>query len=92
MSIVHNLPESPGSYQYVDEAGVIIYVGKAKNLRRRVASYFVKEQVSAKTRLLVSKIRDIRYVVVKTEADALLLKNNLIKQYRPKYNVLLKDD
>ncbi|MBQ7635401.1 MAG: excinuclease ABC subunit C [Bacteroidaceae bacterium] len=92
MSIVHNLPESPGSYQYVDEAGVIIYVGKAKNLRRRVASYFVKEQVSAKTRLLVSKIRDIRYVVVKTEADALLLENNLIKQYRPKYNVLLKDD
>ncbi len=92
MDIVHNLPESPGSYQYVDEHGTIIYVGKAKNLRRRVASYFVKEQVSAKTRLLVSKIRDIRYVVVKTEADALLLENNLIKQYKPKYNVLLKDD
>ncbi len=92
MSIVHNLPESPGSYQYLDEAGTIIYVGKAKNLRRRVASYFVKEQVSAKTRLLVSKIRDIRYIVVKTEADALLLENNLIKQYKPRYNVLLKDD
>lgn len=92
MSIVQNLPESPGSYQYLDEAGTIIYVGKAKNLRRRVASYFVKEQVSAKTRLLVSKIRDIRYIVVKTEADALLLENNLIKQYKPRYNVLLKDD
>lgn len=92
MDIVHNLPENPGSYQYVDEKGAIIYVGKAKNLRRRVASYFVKEQVSAKTKLLVSKIRDIRYIVVKTEADALLLENNLIKQYKPKYNVLLKDD
>ncbi|MBP3229033.1 MAG: excinuclease ABC subunit C [Bacteroidaceae bacterium] len=92
MDIVRNLPESPGSYQYVGADGTIIYVGKAKNLRRRVASYFVKEQVSAKTRLLVSKIRDIRYVVVKTEADALLLENNLIKQYKPKYNVLLKDD
>ncbi len=92
MEIVRNLPESPGSYQYVDERGTIIYVGKAKNLRRRVASYFVKEQVSAKTRLLVSKICDIRYVVVKTEADALLLENSLIKQYKPKYNVLLKDD
>lgn len=92
MDIVHNLPESPGCYQYVDEGGIIIYVGKAKNLRRRVASYFVKEQVSPKTRLLVSKIRDIRYIVVKTETDALLLENSLIKEHKPKYNVMLKDD
>ena len=92
LNIVRNLPESPGSYQYLDAKGVIIYVGKAKNLRRRVASYFVKEQIAAKTRLLVSKIHDIRYVVVKSEADALLLENNLIKRYKPKYNVLLKDD
>lgn len=92
MDVVHNLPETPGCYQYVDESGVVIYVGKAKNLRRRVASYFIKEHLSAKTRLLVSKIRDIRYIVVKTEADALLLENSLIKEYKPKYNVLLKDD
>ena len=90
--IVNSLPESPGSYQYLDENGVIIYVGKAKNLKRRVSSYFLKEQTSAKTRMLVSKIRDIHYIVVKTEEDALLLENNLIKQYKPRYNVLLKDD
>lgn len=89
--IVRNLPETPGCYQYFDEKGTIIYVGKAKNLRRRVSSYFNKEQLSAKTRLLVAKIRDIRYIVVKTEEDALLLENNLIKQHQPKYNVLLKD-
>ena len=92
LEIVHSLPESPGSYQYLDESDTIIYVGKAKNLKRRVSSYFLKEQQSAKTRLLVSKIRDIRYIVVKTEEDALLLENSLIKQYKPKYNVLLKDD
>lgn len=90
--IVLNLPETPGCYQYLDETGTIIYVGKAKNLKRRVSSYFNKEQASNKTRLLVTKIRDIRYVVVKTEEDALLLENNLIKRYKPRYNVLLKDD
>lgn len=90
--IVHALPETPGCYQYLDEAGTIIYVGKAKNLKRRVSSYFNKEQISRKTRLLVSKICDIRYVVVNSEEDALLLENNLIKRYRPRYNVLLKDD
>ncbi len=90
--IVLNLPETPGCYQYLDETGTIIYVGKAKNLKRRVSSYFNKEQASNKTRLLVSKIRDIRYVVVQTEEDALLLENNLIKRYKPRYNVLLKDD
>lgn len=90
--IVLNLPESPGCYQYLDESGAIIYVGKAKNLKRRVSSYFNKEQQTRKTRLLVQHIRDIRYVVVQTEEDALLLENNLIKRYKPHYNVLLKDD
>ena len=90
--IVSNLPDCPGIYQYLNDEGTIIYVGKAKNLKRRVYSYFTKEQQSAKTRILVSKIADIRYIVVKTEADALLLENNLIKKYKPRYNVLLKDD
>lgn len=90
--IVNNLPETPGCYQYLDDSGTIIYVGKAKNLKRRVSSYFNKEQQTRKTRLLVTHIRDIRYVVVKTEADALLLENNLIKRYKPHYNVLLRDD
>ena len=90
--IVNNLPETPGCYQYLDESGTIIYVGKAKNQKRRVSSYFNKEQQTRKTRLLVARIRDIRYVVVKTEEDALLLENNLIKRYKPHYNVLLKDD
>lgn len=90
--IVNNLPETPGCYQYLDDSGTIIYVGKAKNLKRRVSSYFNKEQQTRKTRLLVTHIRDIRYVVVKTEADAMLLENNLIKRYKPHYNVLLKDD
>lgn len=90
--IVLNLPETPGCYQYLDDSGTIIYVGKAKNLKRRVSSYFNKDQQSRKTRLLVQHIRDIRYVVVGTEADALLLENNLIKRYKPHYNVLLKDD
>ncbi len=90
--IVMNLPETPGCYQYLDSTGSIIYVGKAKNLKRRVYSYFSKEHGPGKTRVLVSKIADIRYVVVKSEEDALLLENNLIKKYRPRYNVLLKDD
>ena len=90
--IVSNLPESPGCYQYIDEGDKIIYVGKAKNLKRRVSSYFNKEQQTLKTRLLVSKIYDIRYIVVNSEADALLLENNLIKRHKPRYNILLKDD
>ena len=90
--IVLNLPSTPGIYQYLNKEGVIIYVGKAKNLKRRVYSYFSKEHQSAKTRILVSKIADIRYIVVNTEEDALLLENNLIKKYKPRYNVLLKDD
>ncbi len=90
--IVLNLPETPGCYQYLDASGKIIYVGKAKNLKRRVSSYFNKDQQTRKTQLLVKHIRDIRYIVVKTEEDALLLENNLIKRYKPHYNVLLKDD
>lgn len=90
--IVLNLPESPGCYQYLDDKGEVIYVGKAKNLKRRVYSYFSKEHQSRKTAMLVSKIRDIKYVIVNTEEDALLLENNLIKRYKPHYNVLLKDD
>lgn len=91
-NIVLNLPDSPGIYQYLNSEGVIIYVGKAKNLKRRVYSYFSKEHAPGKTRVLVSKIADIRYIVVNTEEDALLLENNLIKKYKPRYNVLLKDD
>ena len=90
--ILSILPDKPGCYQYFDEKGTIIYVGKAKTLKRRVSSYFNKEHDSNKTRVLVKQIRDIKYIVVDTEEDALLLENNLIKQYRPRYNVLLKDD
>ncbi len=90
--IVQNLPDSPGIYQYLDAGGTIIYVGKAKNLKRRVSSYFNREHGQTKTRVLVSKIADIRYIVVHSEEDALLLENNLIKKYKPRYNVLLKDD
>lgn len=90
--IVNNLPEGPGIYQYLNAEGVIIYVGKAKNLKRRVYSYFSKTHEAGKTRVLVSKIADIRYIVVHSEEDALLLENNLIKQHKPRYNVLLKDD
>ncbi|MBQ8521118.1 MAG: excinuclease ABC subunit UvrC [Bacteroides sp.] len=90
--IVQNLPDSPGIYQYLNAEGTIIYVGKAKNLKRRVSSYFNRDHPNGKTRVLVSKIADIKYIVVKTEEDALLLENNLIKKYRPRYNVLLKDD
>ena len=91
-SILAVIPEKPGCYQYFDEKGTIIYVGKAKNLKRRVSSYFNKQHDSNKTRVLVKQIRDIKYFVVDTEQDALLLENNLIKQYHPRYNVLLKDD
>ncbi len=91
MGIVSNLPECPGCYQYLDDTGTIIYVGKAKNLKRRVYSYFSKDHDNKKTAILVSKIRDIKYIVVKTEEDALLLENNLIKQWSPRYNILLKD-
>lgn len=92
-NIIQNLPEKPGCYQYYDDKGVIIYVGKAKNLKRRVSSYFTKTHSdSPKTRILVSKIQDIKYIVVDTEEDTLLLENNLIKEYQPRYNVLLKDD
>lgn len=90
-AIVSNLPDKPGSYQYYDEHGTIIYVGKAKNLKNRVSSYFHKEVDRYKTKVLVSKIHDITYTVVNTEEDALLLENNLIKKYQPKYNILLKD-
>ena len=90
-NIVLNMPEKPGSYQFYDENHTIIYVGKAKRLKQRVSSYFHKEVDRFKTKVLVSKIRDISYTVVKTEEDALLLENSLIKKYNPRYNVLLKD-
>lgn len=90
-SIVASMPEKPGSYQYYDADHTIIYVGKAKNLKRRVSSYFHREVDRYKTKVLVSKIHDISYTVVNTEEDALLLENSLIKKYNPRYNVLLKD-
>lgn len=90
-AIVAAMPTTPGVYQYFNEEGAIIYVGKAKNLKRRVSSYFNKTHDSVKTNILVSKIHDLRYICVNTEADALLLENNLIKQYQPRYNILLKD-
>jgi len=89
--LLKRIPESPGVYQYFDKDGQIIYVGKAKNLHRRVNSYFSKDHASSKTRQLVAHIADIRYVVVENEQDAFLLENNLIKQYQPRYNILLKD-
>ncbi len=91
-TIISVIPESPGCYLYLDEDGVIIYVGKAKNLKKRVASYFNKTQEDPKTRILVNKIRDIQYIVVETEEDALLLENNMIKEHQPRYNIMLKDD
>lgn len=92
-NIIQNIPEKPGCYQYFDDKGVIIYVGKAKNLKKRVSSYFTKNHSdSPKTRILVSKIRDIKYIIVETEADTLLLENSLIKEFKPRYNVMLKDD
>lgn len=89
--LLKRIPEQPGVYQYLDKEGQIIYVGKAKNLHRRVNSYFAKDHQSSKTRQLVAHIADIRYVVVDSEQDAFLLENNLIKQYQPRYNILLKD-
>lgn len=92
-NIIQNIPQKPGCYQYFDDKGIIIYVGKAKNLKKRVSSYFTKNHHdSPKTRILVSKIRDIKYIVVETEEDTFLLENNLIKEYQPRYNVMLKDD
>lgn len=89
---LQTLPEKPGVYQYFDESGKILYVGKAKNLKKRVNSYFTKVHDNNKTNVLVKKIRDIKYIVVKSELDALLLENNLIKELQPRYNILLKDD
>jgi len=86
------IPETPGVYQFYDSDEKVIYVGKAKNLKKRVKSYFTKKHDDAKTSLLVKKITNIKYVIVESETDALLLENNLIKKYQPKYNVLLKDD
>ena len=91
-SILKTIPTDPGVYQYFDEKGEIIYVGKAKNLKRRVHSYFNKQQQSRKVSVLVSRIADIRFTVVNSEMEALLLENNFIKQYKPRYNILLKDD
>nr|WP_099092397.1 excinuclease ABC subunit UvrC [Lutibacter profundi] len=89
---IQTLPTSPGVYQYYDKEGVILYVGKAKNLKKRVASYFTKTHENGKTRVLVKKIATVKHIVVNSETDALLLENNLIKKYKPRYNVLLKDD
>lgn len=89
---IKSLPNSPGVYQYFDKEDKILYVGKAKNLKKRVASYFTKTHENGKTRVLVKKIVNIKHIVVETETDALLLENNLIKKYQPRYNVLLKDD
>jgi excinuclease ABC subunit C len=91
-SLIKTLPDKPGVYRYLDKEGKVIYVGKAKNLKKRVASYFTKKHTSGKLRLLVRKIADIKFVVTDTESDALLLENNLIKKYQPRYNVQLKDD
>ncbi len=89
---VSTLPQTPGVYQYYDKNGQLLYIGKAKNLKKRVASYFNKTHEIARTRILVKQITDIKHIVVATETDALLLENNLIKKYQPKYNILLKDD
>ena len=89
---IQTLPDSPGVYQYYDKEGKILYVGKAKNLKKRVASYFNKIHDTAKTNVLVKKIVTIKHIVVPTETDALLLENNLIKTLQPRYNVLLRDD
>lgn len=89
---LQTLPHQPGVYQYYDSEGVILYVGKAKDLKKRVSSYFTKQHENGKTRVLVKKIATIKHIVVNTETDALLLENNLIKTYQPRYNVLLKDD
>ena len=89
--LLQQLPEKAGIYQYFNEVGEVIYVGKAKNLKRRVSSYFQKEQDRYKTKMLVKQIADIRHLVVESEQDAFLLENNLIKKHQPHYNILLKD-
>ena len=86
------IPNKPGVYQYYDKEGKLLYVGKAKNLKKRVSSYFTKQHDIGKTRVLVKKIVSIKHIVVETETDALLLENNLIKKYQPRYNIMLKDD
>ena len=86
------LPELPGVYQFIDASGRIIYVGKAKSLKKRVSSYFHKKPGNAKISIMIRKITSIKHIIVETESDALLLENNLIKKHQPKYNVLLKDD
>ena len=91
-SLIKNLPNKPGVYQYFDQEGEILYVGKAKNLKKRVGSYFTKKHENGKTNVLVKKIADIKTIVVGSEIEALLLENNLIKKYKPKYNIMLKDD
>ena len=91
-ALLKTIPENPGVYQYFDSEGKILYVGKAKNLKKRVFSYFQKEHDRAKTAMLVRRIADIKFIIVDTELDALLLENNLIKKYQPRYNVSLKDD
>ena len=90
--ILRSLPEKPGVYRFYDDSGTVIYVGKAKRLKRRVSSYFNKDHDSPKVRMLVTKIRDIQTVVVDTEWEALLLENSMIKEFKPKYNIMLKDD
>ncbi len=90
-SILCSLPDNPGVYQFIDSYGKIIYIGKAKNLKKRVTSYFAKNQ-SGKTTVMLNKAGDIRHIVVENESDALLLENNLIKKHQPRYNILLKDD
>ena len=91
-NIISVMPEKPGVYQYFNKDGVIIYVGKAKNLKRRVSSYFNKNNQNVKTSMLVKHIEDLKYFIVETEEDALHLENSMIKEYQPKYNILLKDD
>ncbi len=91
-AIIKSLPEEPGVYQYYDVDGKILYVGKAKNLKKRVSSYFIKEHDNQRLRLLVKKIQEIKTIIVNSEMDALLLENNLIKTLQPRYNINLKDD
>jgi excinuclease ABC subunit C len=90
-SSISNLPDRPGVYQFIDSSGTILYVGKAISLRKRVASYFAKNQ-SGKTRVMLSRATELRHIVVDNESDALLLENNIIKNHQPRYNILLKDD
>ena len=91
-SILDRMPHEPGVYQHFDADGKLLYIGKAKNLKKRVASYFTKQDHNGKTRLLVKKIRDVQWIVTASEADALLLENNMIKEHKPIYNIQLKDD